>query len=191
MKSVADLDFSLVREFIEYSYSKALAYSAFEDNGFSADKFIQRVLDNGDVNYNSLQSSKFERIKYNKVYRRTGSSGKKADTSSVSYRIFDDVDIKSHIAIQWPIHLLNKYMIYFNLEDNLIYLLEEKYPDKNYIPFTMEEMKSRIDTEYRKSAFISISTRLPDLVGVSRKTAFDWDSKDFQQYMILCEMQEV
>jgi hypothetical protein len=191
MYSVTELNFNLVKEFIDYAYSRALAYSAFEDNGFSADKFIQRILNNGDEKFSSLQSSKFEKIKYNKVYRRIGSSGKKADTSTVSYSIFEDVPVNAPIAIQWPIHLLNKHIIYFNLEDNLLYLLDDKYPNKNYIPFTMDEMKVKIDSDYRKAAFTSISSLIPDIVGVTRKTAFDWDSKDFQQYMILCEMKEV
>lgn len=188
MSNDSTINFSMIKEFIDYAYSMGVNCGAFKETRFNSDLFVKRVLDNGDTRYTNFNSNKFERVSYVTAYRRSGSSGEKANTSIVYYEKNQEVMGKEVFMICWPIHLRRKHNFYFDFKDNIIYFRENKWPLPDFIEFNMDQLKSFIEDEYRNSSFSILKKYLPEIVGKKRKNSKDISYEEFKEYMNLIEM---
>lgn len=204
MRNLNAFDFTDIKRFIQAAFDKSVELGAFVDTGFSVDSFMKRVMDNGfepTYLYKKSQSKNFERITYTPAYRRNSSSGKIAKTSIVYYRF--DTEFMSiqegkkelytghFLRLCWPVHLMNKKDLWFNLDTGEIWLTY-RHPDdirENHKKVTVEDLLNLFYVETMGSIHYIINKKTK--VGMTKKAFFKLPSETIRDHLKLCEMLEV
>ena len=198
MKTVNDLtswkdyDLSFIKEFIDKAYQTGVDSFSYMDTEFSGNSFIARLLEN-DLNiYNNYQASKFERITYQKYYQRKSSSGLFAKTSSVYYvhntiaRLREDNNEDLELTVLWPIHLLNKKGVVFNLDKKTVCLM-----GKNLI-YGIDNIIECFRQEHYNAVHAILKKELKEIFSNVEKTDMSKLSKDdISHYAVLTEIQKI
>lgn len=204
MKDLNTFDFTVIKTFINTSFQKGVELGAFNDTGFSIDSFIDRVMMNGfeeTFDYRKAQSNKFERISYSTAYRRKSSSGQIAKTSIVFYRfsvLFNTNEMGAKtirngtfMEICWPIHLMNKKTIHFDLETGEIWLSyrHADFLDDVHRKVSLEGLIKLVYMETMGSIYFIVNKKTN--IGMNKKAFFELPSSTIRAHMSLCDMIEV
>jgi len=204
MQDLNLFDYTQVKTFIQAAFSKSVELGAFIDDGFSVDKFMNRLIENGfepTFSYIKAQSKNFERIAYTPAYRRKSSSGKIAKTSILFYRF--DIEFVANIngtpttqygvflRLCWPVHLMNKKDLWFNLKTGEIWMAyssPEAFIEYHKI-ITMDELLNLCYVETMGSIhyIVKKSTHLR----MTKKEFSALPSTTIRDHLTLCEMIEV
>lgn len=204
MRDLNSFDFTTVKTFVQAAFEKSVALGAFLDVGFSVESFMQRVMDNGfeqTFNYTKSQSKNFERITYGQAYRRKSSSGKVAKTSIVYYRFATEFEFcqdgvkkiysGNFLRLCWPVHLMNKKDIWFNLDTGDIWLSfrNPNEVSENHKKVTVQELLDLFYTETMGSLHFIVNNKTN--VGMTKKAFFELPIEIIRSHMSLCDMIEV
>lgn len=187
MKALTKYDWSLVQEFVDKAFKLGVEKFAYIDKEFSKELFMKRLFENGSENFSTFQHDKFERITYKSYYQRKSSSGKYAKTSMVHYK-FDFLegvtDTTENFIVSWPIHLMNRKEIHFNLSNNTV-----SYMNGTQVITSIDEMMEIFEAEYYQAVHHSFKKNIPDVFkGIKRSDMFSMPKSLMNQYALLCEM---
>lgn len=204
MRDLNSFDFTNVKTFVQAAFEKSVALGAFLDVGFSVENFMQRVMYNGfepTFRYTKSQSNNFERITYSPAYRRKSSSGKVAKTSIVYYRFDTEFEARqdgvkqvysgNFLRLCWPVHLMNKKDLWFNLDTGDIWLTY-RHPsevNENHKKVTIQELLDLFYTETMGSLHFIVNKKTN--VGMTKKFFFELPVETIRSHMSLCDMIEV
>lgn len=204
MQDLNSFNYTTVKDFIQAAFSKSVELGAFIDDGFSVDKFMNRVMENGfetTFNYIKAQSKKFERISYSTSYRRKSSSGKIAKTSIIFYRF--DINFVANIdgtktaqdgiflRLCWPVHLMNKKDLWFNLKTGEIWLAYSS--PESFVEYhkkvTMDELLNLCYVEMMGSIHFIVKQKT--VLRMTKKEFSSLPSETIRDHLTLCDMIEV
>lgn len=204
MQDLNSFNYTTIKNFIHAAFSKSVELGAFIDDGFSVDSFMNRVMENGfepTFKYIKAQSKNFERISYTAAYRRKSSSGKIAKTSIIFYRF--DIDFVANIDGQkelqdgtflrlcWPVHLMNKKDLWFNLKTGEIWLAYSS--PESFVEYhkkvTMDELLNLCYVETMGSIHYIVSKKTT--LKMTKKDFSSLPSETIRDHLTLCEMIEV
>jgi hypothetical protein len=204
MRDLNSFDFTNVKTFIQAAFQKSVDLGAFQSVGFSVESFMKRVMDNGfepTFTYMKSQSNNFERITYSTAYRRKSSSGKVAKTSIIYYRFDTEFEAREEGVKQvysgnffrlcWPVHLMNKKDIWFDLDTGDIWLTYRHPSDvhENHKKVTMEELLNLFYVETMGSLHYIVNKKTN--VGMTKKFFFELPDETIRSHVSLCDMIEV
>ena len=204
MKDLNSFDFTHIKNFVDAAFSKSVSLGAFSNFGFSAEIFMQCVMKNGfepTFCYTKSQSKNFERITYCPAYRRKSSSGKVAKTSIIFYRFDTEFEVRQdnvkHVysgnffRLCWPVHLMNKKDIWFDLDTGDIWLTYRHPNDvyENHKKVTIQELLDLIYTETMGSLHFIVN-KITN-VGMNKKFFFNLPVETIRSHVSLCDMIEV
>lgn len=204
MIDLNSFDFTNIKRFVQAAFQNSVDLGAFQDVGFSVESFMSRVMDNGfepTFTYMKSQSNNFERITYSTAYRRKSSSGKVAKTSIIYYRFDTEFECrhdgdkqlyKGHfMRLCWPVHLMNKKDIWFDLDTGDIWLTYRNVNDvyENHKKVTITELLNLFYNETMGSLHYIVNKKTK--VGMSKKTFFELPTSTIRDHLSLCEMIEV
>lgn len=204
MKDLNLFDFTNVKTFVQSAFEKSVELGAFMEQGFTVDSFMDRVMSNGfeaTSTYSKSQSTVFERITYSPAYRRKSSSGQIAKTSIVFYRFDTEFECRHEgekqlytghfMRLCWPVHLMNKKDLWFDLDTGDIWLAYRNVNDvyENHKKVTIAELLNLFYTETMGSLHYIVNKKTK--VGMSKKTFFELPPSTIRDHLSLCEMIEV
>lgn len=204
MKDIDSFDYTPIKDFIQAVYADSLELGAFVSSDFSVDSFMNRVKTNGyelTFTLTKANSNKFERIVYSPAYRRNSSSGKIAKTSIVFYR-FDKELVTNELGIEtvrkgdffkicWPVHLMNKKDIIFDLVTGDIWLAS-RHPDyikDVHVKTTVKQLIEMIHEETMGSIYFIVNKTTHFSDSKMKKRDFKLlPAETIKMHLTLCDM---